>query len=385
MYLLLRGTEPVDYKIQPSVVTKVGATIDIDNFFEGDVAGNIAALLGIDPSNIRVTNVVREGRKKRFAPTWDSSEDIVLEMTIEPPPLTNLSETTTTSGKPTMNITELKSVVSQLTNGFQDGSIGSALGINVTSMATNEPIYVPTPEDMVGLDCIPQDEDPEGYCYFGPEDNAQDGVSWAEASQANATLRLEENLRETVLQQPTEIKISTIEPFQGFEMTPFAVQPALYMVDQDNKYVNEVGTEFDPWEVTATLVNGAGSLINNVTCIFVGGLCTFENLAIDTMGDNYTLQFEVTYPTTADIIGATSQSFDVGGRPLSVKFTGLNTLNPEYQPFTAVVSIWDDSLDAPAEGGVAPPAVSCSVSLVGASGVELEGTTEVSVVGEFSF
>ena len=168
-------------------------------------------------------------------------------------------------------------------------------------------------------------------------------------------------------------------------MTPFSVQPALYMVDQDNKYVNEVGTEFDPWEVTATLVNGAGSLINNVTCNFVGGLCTFENLAIDTMGDNYTLQFEVTYPTTADIIGATSQNFDVGGRPLSVKFTGLNTLNPEYQPFTAVVSIWDDSLDAPAEGAVAPPAVSCSVSLVGASGVELEGTTEVAVVGECSF
>jgi len=381
LYLLLRGTEPVDYKIQPSVVTKVGATIDMDNFFEGDVAGNIAALLGIDPSNIRVTNVVREGRKKRFAPTWDNTEDIVLEMTIEPPPLTNLSETTTVSGKPTMDINELKSVVSKLTNGFQDGSIGGALGINVTSMATNEPIYVPTPEDMVGLDCIPQDEDPEGFCYFGPEDNAQTGVSWAEASQANATARLEENLRETSLQQPTQLRIMTTEPFQGFEMTPFASQPSLFLVDQDNKYVAEVGTEFDPWEVTATLVSGAGALINNVTCIFVGGTCEFENLAITSMGENYTIQFDLTYPTTADIIPAVSQSFDIGGRPLSVKFTGLNTLNPEYQPFTAEVSIWDDALDSAAEGGVAPPAVSCSVSLAGASGVELEGTTEVAVVG----
>merc|ERR1712004_644288 len=90
LYLLLTGEEPVDYKIQPSVVTKIGATIDMDNFFEGDVAGNIAALLGIDPANIRVTNIVRESRKKRwapFAPTWDMSENIVLEMTIEPPPL----------------------------------------------------------------------------------------------------------------------------------------------------------------------------------------------------------------------------------------------------------------------------------------------------------
>merc|ERR1712142_701534 len=62
LYLLLRGTSPVDYRMQPSVVTKVGATIDMDNFFEGDVAGNIAALLGIDPANIRVTNVVRKER-----------------------------------------------------------------------------------------------------------------------------------------------------------------------------------------------------------------------------------------------------------------------------------------------------------------------------------
>merc|ERR1711972_36206 len=88
------GEEPVDYKIQPSVVTKIGATIDMDNFFEGDVAGNIAALLGIDPANIRVTNIVRESRKKRwapFAPTWDMSENIVLEMTIEPPPKTSLN------------------------------------------------------------------------------------------------------------------------------------------------------------------------------------------------------------------------------------------------------------------------------------------------------
>jgi len=109
-------------------------------------------------------------------------------------------------------------------------------------------------------------------------------------------------------------------------------------------------------------------------------MCIFENLAIDNMGDNYTLQFELTYPTTADIVDATGDPFNVGGRPLSVKFTGLNTLNPEYQPFSAVVSIWDDALDEPAGGSVAPPAVSCSVSLVGAMGVTLEGNTEVAVV-----
>merc|ERR1719192_756893 len=116
LYILLRGTTPVDYRIQPSVVTKVGATIDMDNFFEGDVAGNIAALLGIDPGNIRVTNVVREGRRKKrdnsnyvpFAPTWDNSEDIVMEMTIEPPPVTNLTEGSTAGNGSAMSYNDFK-------------------------------------------------------------------------------------------------------------------------------------------------------------------------------------------------------------------------------------------------------------------------------------
>merc|ERR1719327_1859640 len=137
--------------IQPSVVTKIGATIDMDNFFEGDVAGNIAALLGIDPANIRVTNIVRESRKKRwapFAPTWDMSENIVMEMTIEPPPKTSLNSSTTMGGGAAMEIGDLKTAMADLSNGFQNGSIGGALGMNVTTMAMQEPIYVPTPEDL---------------------------------------------------------------------------------------------------------------------------------------------------------------------------------------------------------------------------------------------
>merc|ERR1712012_1341102 len=128
LYLPLRGEEVVDYRIQPSVVTKVGATIDMDNSFEGDVAGNIAALLGIDPGNIRVTNIVREGRrKKRFAPTWDNAEDIVMEMTIEPPPVTNLSEGAVAGNGSAMSYGDLKQTMADLTNSFQNGSFASSL------------------------------------------------------------------------------------------------------------------------------------------------------------------------------------------------------------------------------------------------------------------
>ena len=39
----------------------MGVTVPIENFFEANVVGNLASPLGIDPANIRVTNILREG------------------------------------------------------------------------------------------------------------------------------------------------------------------------------------------------------------------------------------------------------------------------------------------------------------------------------------
>jgi len=377
LYLLLTGDEPVDYKIQPSIVTKIGATIDMDNFFEGDVAGNIAALLGIDPKNIRVTKIVRESRKKRFAPVWDNSEAIIMELTIEPPPKTSANSTTTMGGAPAMEIGDLKAAMADLTNGFQNGSIGAFLGINVTTMAIQEPIYVPTPEDLPPQ-CDWQDEDPLAECYLNPENNAQDGVLWSVQSQANATANLEASLRVAELKLPKQLRMM-IEPSDAWEMQPFGVQPSVYSVDEDGKYITDIGTDADPWQVTASVANGTGTLINNVTCDFAGGICQFENLALDTMGDDYVLTFSLSYGSES-VEDATSAPFNVGGRPLSVKFTGLETLNPESVPFTAEVSIWDEALDAEAATTVAPLAATCTISCPTCMDATLGGTTEVPVV-----
>ena len=383
LYLLLRGTAPVDYRIQPSVVTKVGATIDMDNFFEGDVAGNIAALLGIDPANIRVTNIVREGRrKKRFAPTWDNAEDIIMEMAIEPPPVGSNS-----TASP-MSYGDLKGTMAELTNSFQNGSfaanLGASMNISVNSMATQEPLYVPQPEDFAD-NCIPQDDDPEGDCYLSPENNAQTGIPWSEASQANATARFEASITDSVLQTPTTLVIGSQQPFTANEMSPMNPKPTLYMKDQDDVTVNQVGTEADPWIVTASIATGAGNVINNVTCSFSQGLCVFEDLAIDTMGEGYQLQFELTYPgTEAEIAPVVSDAFDVGGRALSAKFSQLNTLNPVNQTFTAVVTVWDDALDMPADASVIPADITCTMSVLGVDGVELMGTLDVAVAADGS-
>ena len=86
---------------------------------------------------------------------------------------------------------------------------------------------------------------------------------------------------------------------------------------------------------------------------------------------------------------ATSAGFDVGGRPLSVKFTDLDILNPEGAPFSAVVAVWDDALNMKAAIDVAPLTATCTISLspdAVAAGAALSGVTEVAVVdGEANF
>lgn len=285
-----------------------------------------------------------------------------------------------------MEIGDLKASMANITNGFQDGTIGAALGINVTTMSLQPPIYVPTIEDLPPQ-CDWQDEDPLADCYLSPEDNAQEGVLWSVASQANATARLEVSLTDTALQVPAALKVMT-DPDQAAEMTPFVIQPKLYTVDSEGQYINDVGTEVDPWIVTASLINGTGaSLVNNVTCTFLAGICEFENLAVDTMGEGYALLFSLTYPTTASVTDAISANFDVSGRSLSVRFTGLNVLNAENTPFTAEVSVWDNAMDEEAGTDVAPAAATCTIALApNVTGATLEGTTEVPIVdGKASF
>jgi len=184
---------------------------------------------------------------------------------------------------------------------------------------------------------------------------------------------------EISLQTPTELVIGSQQPLTANEMSPMDPKPTLYMKDQDGLVVNNVSSEADPWIVTASISNGVGALVNNLTCSFSGSLCVFENLAIDTMGEGYQLQFELTYPVSS-IPAVVSDPFDVGSRPLSAKFTYLKTLNPMHENFTTVVTVWDDALDMPADASIIPVDIKCTVYILGVEGVDLMGTLEVSVV-----
>merc|ERR1712080_724168 len=85
---------------------------------------------------------------------------------------------------------------------------------------------------------------------------------------------------DTALLVPSALRVMT-QPDQASEMVPFLTQPKVFAVDGEGEFVTELGTDVDPWIVTVSLINGTGSLVNNVTCKFVAGICAFENLAAD--------------------------------------------------------------------------------------------------------
>merc|ERR1712107_673728 len=293
LYLIVKGPSTIEIKTQPIVVLKLGMTVPIENFFEENVVGNLAGLLGIDPANIRVTNIVREGsvsgRKKR------AEGDIIgVEFAIGPPPAETLGDeffpedysytTPDTSGTtenpayttgepateyPTtewvppaghMDFDALAAVSANLVNSFQTGTFDLGIeGANITGLGLEAPIQPP--------------EAPPPYT--SPEDRNQvTELTFAEQQALNNSALLEE------------------------------YEPKAFDVPEDLAVSDEVGEA----------------------------------------GDDYVLQCEVSYPV-ATVAPATSLPFNVAGRPLGLQFTEEAPLVAQNSTFSVTATIWDDALD----------------------------------------
>merc|ERR1711915_975135 len=334
------------------VVLKLGMTVPIENFFEENVVGNLAGLLGIDPSNIRVTNIVREGstgRKKR------SEGDVIgVEFEIGPP--------TTPWNEPAdyLNYDELQNVQVLLANGFQTGSLGAGLGINVTGLTMEEPVIPPAAPPP----------------YEGPEARGQiTDITYAELLAINnsATLNL---YTPKAFDVPEAVAIAN-DLEDVFEMKVLAEPVLIYVKDSAGKMISSLCDESDPWMCSVTALSGpGGSVMGTTTAPFIDGIATFDDIFVDLAGNDYILEFGISYPETT-ITKAASIPFNVGGRPLGFKFDSPSLLVAQNESFTLAASIWDKALDEAASSDVLSIiGWECSATLNGGS---LTGTTNISV------
>merc|ERR1719320_1050902 len=330
LYLIVKGPSTIEIKTQPIVVLKLGMTVPIENFFEENVVGNLAGLLGIDPANIRVTNIVREGstgRKKRSTETVTG-----VEFEIGPPPsdtlgdffpeeytyitpseytenpayttLSTMGPTTTAWVEPAgyLNYDELQNVQVMLANGFQTGSLGAELGLNVTGLTMEEPL-------------IPPEAPPP---YEGPEARAEiTELTYAEQLALNNSAALEEYLPKD-FDVPEMVAIAN-DPEDVFEMKVVAEPIKVYVKDSAGKMISALGDESDPWMCSVTVLSGPGGSVMGTTVVpFVDGIATFDDIFVNMGGNDYVLEFGISYPETT-ITTASSIPFNVGGRPLGLK------------------------------------------------------------------
>ena len=392
LYIMIKDGV-IDIKTQPIVVLKLGMTVPIENFFEQDVVNNLAGLLGIDPANIRVTNIVREnsvGRKKREADV----EPVTFEFEIGPPPLDDLVDfmpeeytyapptdqtpnpayTTQSTTAPTttafvepegyLNYDMLQNVQATITNAFQTGDIASSFeGVQVETLVMEEPV-------------VPPAEPPP---YEGPEIRGQiTDQTFAEQQEA-ANEALIEQYEERVVPVPSTLHLVDT-PEDVLEMqTMQGIR--LYVTDDSGQLVSVLGDESDPWEVTVSVVSGPGNVLGNITVPFVGGLATFNGVFLDTRGSGYILEFAITYPANSIIPATSSNMFAVGGRPLGLRFNEFSILQPQNTSFAINATIWDEALDQAAGADVLVDDWECEATF---NNGNFSGTTQVSLSpGEF--
>ena len=338
LYLIVKGPATCDIKTQPVVVLKMGVTVDEAEFFNPDtIVANIAGLLGIDPSNIRVTNIVREGsvRRKR-----QGGETLDLQFEIAEPPSDELDEqefvpevvtyttpanpneatvnpayvtSTTTTPKPppttvnpnALNFERLAEIQATVANEFQTGGLSAALNVTVSGMAMEDPI--PPPE--------------EPPAYTSPEERAQVlETTFAESQAQEEAEKLEELTVEKSFDVPSNLVLGR-QPYEALEMSPILFYPYLYLTNANNEQLTIIGSDADPWRVTATLAAGPqnATVTGTMTVPVVGGFANFSALTLSHEGSGYQLTFSVTYPTGLTIPSVDSIIFDVGPRPLGIK------------------------------------------------------------------
>ena len=389
LYILIKdGT--IDIKTQPIVVLKLGMTVPIENFFEENVVANLAGLLGIDPSNIRVTNIVREGstgRKKRSTETVTGVDfaigppplpDLVdfmpeeytyLPATEEGEPTPNPAYTTQSTARPTttafvepegyLNYDMLQNIQATVTNAFQTGDISSAFGnITIDTLAMEEPV-------------LPPEAPPP---YEGPEARGEvtDQTFAEQQQQANEELLQQYEVKNVAV--PTTLHMAN-EPEDVLEMQ--VMKPVqLYVTDGDGKLVSILGDDSDPWEATVSVLSGPGNVMGNITVPFVGGLATFDGIFVDTRGSGYVFEFTISYPTTTVINATVSNMFAVGGRPLGLRFNDFSILQPMNTSFAINATVWDEALDMAASESVLVDDWECSATF---NNGNFSGTAEVTV------
>ncbi|KAJ8026384.1 Fibrocystin-L [Holothuria leucospilota] len=378
LFILIRSSTVIEVLTTPVVMTTFGVpAVEVDDFFEKNIIENLANLLDIPKTKIRIVEIIREDSRRRKRRATGEVE-VVVEIgnppstTSSPPEVSDVSNgtvaTSTTvlpDGKEDpLSFAALLEIQTIIAYEMQTGHLEDSIGYHVTHLSMTDPIDTPV--------------DPTGGVRATNET----------AGSPNATgLRYDElqalkEAQERTLHSPREYRIPNqllvvTEPGGAMKNYPFLIQPKIIVVDDQGNLVEQLGHASHPWLLEVSLRNNRLALSGNTTYTFSKGWVNFTDLVINTTGTGFILDFAVIYPNTTSL-AASSVEFDVEDQQLSLGVVDQPSVVNEGDPFDVVVEV---KYEATGETAHISGSVAATVSLVMPSFYRgnLQGPVDVTV------
>ena len=363
LYIAMSGSPGnngiIDVKQKPVVVFRFGGTVTNEEFFNPDnIVANFANLLGVDPKNIRVAEIVREGsRKKR-----DTTREFDIEVSVG----------STDEGTDEENFEATNTLATQVEAGLQK-SLANEMAVTsvAKTQAADPPREEPSPEEKP-TEPIPPPENPDDLT---PIDQVRQQEE--EQAQADTVVVRTVPIPTTLVLEQNNAAISTLTGLQ--EWMPQTVR--FHILDNTNTLFLNIND--DPWTVEITVASGPGALdatSQQTSCEFAtDGYCSIQ-FALDkvtTPSDLYSLTFtakDANGVAIGAISAVTFTDLAVDYKPLEIRFTSQPAAFVREEDYMSVtLSFWDTVTDAIAvTPSVSVPSISCELKLV-------EGASETSV------
>ena len=310
LYFILRGNTPITIRTAPVIQLAIHLPpVTVDDFFEENLIFNLATLLGIDMSRIKVVNVISEASNRKR-----QVEGTSVEIEIGNPPettLTNENDTatneTTTTDPNALDFDALENVTSMVAEVIQTGQLEEMLNVSILSADVQPPV-APSVDPTGGVRATPETGGPQpGEVENGTLTFAEKQSAEQPNETGSITLAIPKELR--LLSQPTG-------GIEGLSLTP---TPILAVYDNNGEVVTNLGI-VDPW-VASINVSSTGQnsvqVVPSMKTIFTGGYANLTNVSISHPGFGYVLTFTITDPPV-EFFTVETAPFDVSQREMVI-------------------------------------------------------------------
>ncbi|XP_071792804.1 fibrocystin-L-like isoform X2 [Asterias amurensis] len=353
LWMLIKGPVPIEIRTTAVIMVTFGVpAVTVDDFFEVNLVRNLAGLLNVDKSQIRIVDVVSEASGRRRRRAVGGETEVVIE--IGPPPAPTIespgSETTqndtsvnattpapqnvpTPAPGTALNFDQLVEVQSLLVDDLQSGSLGGLLNITLTSMSMTDPVAEPV--------------DPTGGVHATNETGGSSDVPNGTKTVSEIQHEIEEKQNAEfvveVVYRTAESLVIYTQPDEARERAPFIQQPSIYAVDALGIMIPQLGIASNPWQVTASMnpSSTSGQLSGNLTVSFISGWANFTDLTMDLTVSGVILDFAVTKPNTSSL-AVSSNAFDVAVRPYYLSALRAPDMVNENTTFEVIIELRDE-------------------------------------------